>query len=359
MKVCFLVHNSAKDTGHGIDRYSYEVVSRFRREYDVTVLDNGKLNTPFDRLTNEFTFPFKLVGTKADVYHALSQQLAKAAVFTNKRPLVTTIHDLIPFRDSITAFYQKKLSLRDRVQLEYMKTCTLLAKSSDIIITSCEVIKRDIVSTLRIKPDKIKIVPYGVDTEFFRPLNVENYSIRKKQGRKVIFFIGGLSVAKGADILLKAFSEVLKKNKDVELWISGKFVFFDGMEFVKKLDIKENLRFIGYVPEENLPIYYNLADVVVLPSKIGFSFPVLEAMACRRPVITSDTPDIKEILGDSVLLVDPTNVEQLTERLLHILEDKSLQEKISHRGYQKARSLSWDITVSKTLDIYTELRDFF
>jgi len=218
MRICFLAHNPGKGTGYGIDRYSFELIKRVQKEFDTLVLSQGNLNNSLAWITKELGFPIKVIRAKADLFHALSQQIAKAAVLTSKRPLVTTIHDLIPFKSSLTSFYQRKVPLRGLLRFEYMRVSALLAKKSDLIIAPFEVVKRDIISTLGVEADKIRVVPYGVDTEFFTP--TKGYETSHTD-RRTILSIGGMSIAKGADSLMKAFSSVVKEYSDCELWIVG------------------------------------------------------------------------------------------------------------------------------------------
>ena len=225
-----------------------------------------------------------------------------------KRPLVTTIHDLIPFKDSLTSFYEDQQVSGDSIRFMYMRFCTLMAVKSDLIIAPFAVTVKDIVSKLHVSPKKIRKVTYGVDTNFFKPLKLTTSEKEKKKRKKIVFFVGGFNPRKGIDKLMEAFPSVIKEHPDVELWICGKWNFFDGGALAKKLCIDNHVKVLGHVPDSLLPTYYNLADLVVLPYRIGFSLPVLEAMACGKPVITSDTADLKEIVGGYIEAVCPTDV---------------------------------------------------
>ena len=98
-----------------------------------------------------------------------------------------------------------------------------------------------------------------------------------------------------------------------------------------------------------------MADLVVLPYRIGFSLPVLEAMACGKAVITSDTADLKEIVGGYVEAVCPTDVVKLSEVINFILSNESTRLDMGERAYDRAQSLSWNTMAQKTLDVYSEL----
>jgi glycosyltransferase involved in cell wall biosynthesis len=342
------------NTGHGIDRYSFELSKRINREHRLRVLSQGELPNAVYWALKELIFPIKALPFHADVYHAVSQQNAKVAILTVKRPLVTTIHDLIAFKNSLTTFYQGAIS-GFSPQLEYMRLCTLIAVRSDLIIAPFEVTRRDLTSILKVSDKKIRLISYGVDNGLFKPLKLSDSQISKKGGKKVVFFVGGFSVKKGVDTLMKAFSLLSKKEKNIELWICGKWNFFDGAYLAKELGIVDSVKVLGHVPESLLPLYYNLADLIVLPYRIGFSLPVLEAMACGKAVITSDTPDLQEIVGGSVEMVSPIDVTKLAASMDYLLSDASVRVELGQRAYERAQLLSWDIVARKTMDVYLEL----
>jgi glycosyltransferase involved in cell wall biosynthesis len=355
LNVCLLTNDSKKNTGHGIDRYSLELGKRLRQKCSLQVVSQGNLSNAVSLGVKELTFPLKVLPVQADVYHAVSQQIAKAPIISRKRPLVTTIHDLIPFNDSLTTFYERSQVSGDSVRFMYLRICTLIAARSDLIIVPFEVTRKDVVSKLNVDSKKVRIICYGVDTEIFKPLKLTASDTVQKRGKKVILFVGGFNPRKGIDVLMEAFSKVTKEQHDVELWICGKWNFFDGVALAEELGITGCTRILGHVPDKLLPFYYNLADLVVLPYRIGFSLPVLEAMACGRAVITSDTADLKEVVGGFVELVCPVDAAKLSEAVSRVLADASLRTAMGERAYVKAQSLSWDRMALKTLNVYSEL----
>ncbi len=344
------------NTGHGIDRYAFELSSRINHNHRVTVLNQGNLSNGAYWAVNELVQPMKALSLHADVYHAVSQQIAKAAIFTMKRPLVTTIHDLIPFNDSLTAFYKDKALSGDSIRFKYMRLCTRIAARSDLIIVPFEVTRKDIISKLKVSPKKIRKITYGVNTKVFKPLKLKGNDLLKKKGKRVVFTVGGFNPRKGTDKLMEAFAKVVKGQPDVELWICGKWHFFDGEALAKKLGIDNRVKVLGHVPDSQLPMYYNLADLVVLPYRVGFSLPVLEAMACGKAVITSDTPDLKETVGGFVKEVCPIDVEKLAESINFMLSHDSYREEMGQRALGRAQLLSWDDMAKKTIDVYFELQ---
>jgi glycosyltransferase involved in cell wall biosynthesis len=255
----------------------------------------------------------------------------------------------------LTAFYTDEELSGDSIRFRYMRFCTLIAAKSDLIIAPFEVTRKDIVSKLKVSPRKIRVISYGVDTKFFKPIELTASERAKKGGKRVIFTVGGFNPRKGTDKLMEAFSKVFKEQPNVELWICGKWNFFHGRVLMKKLGIEGQVKVLGHVPGYLLPLYYNLSDLVVLPYRVGFSLPVLEAMACGKAVITSDTPDLKEIVGGFVEAVCPIDVEKLAESISFFLSNDSEREELAQRAFGKAQLLSWDSTAMKTMDVYSEL----
>ena len=127
---------------------------------------------------------------------------------------------------------------------------------------------------------------------------------------------------------------------------------------VRRLGLETQVHFIGYVEENDLPVVYSLAAVFVYPSLYeGFGLPVLEAMQCGVPVLTSNVSSLPEVAGDAALLVTPTEVDDIAYGLKRILEDADLRAELRARGYQRAREFSWERCARETLAVYKDVYD--
>ena len=114
--------------------------------------------------------------------------------------------------------------------------------------------------------------------------------------------------------------------------------------------------FTGYVPEEELPLVYNAADLFVYPSLYeGFGLPILEAMACGVPVITSNLSSMPEVAGDAGILVDPNDVNALADAMTRVLTDRVLRATLAAKGLARARSFSWERMAQETLAVYARV----
>jgi glycosyltransferase involved in cell wall biosynthesis len=115
----------------------------------------------------------------------------------------------------------------------------------------------------------------------------------------------------------------------------------------------ESIRFVGFVPEEEIPLWYNAAALFVYPSEYeGFGLPVLEALACGTPALASNSSSLPEVAGNAAVLVDPTDVEAIADGMQRLIEDPSLRSHLATEGPQRARSFSWARMAEQTLGVY-------
>lgn len=356
MKICLLAHNPKVGTAHGINRYSVELINGLKKCHELTILQEGNISNFFDILLKEIILWTKVLKVRCDVYHATSPFIALGILMARKYPSVVTIHDLIPYKNSITSFYQKHWSVKQKLNFTYMRFCIKMAVKSNYIIVPFNITKIDLLNIFKLNERKIKVIPYGVDLTFFHPLTEnpleDKYNKREKY---FIFFIGGFNAGKGCDILLRAFAIVKKKYKNCKLLIGGKWCTFDGFRLIKELGIYDDVIFLGHIPEEELVMYYNLCDTFVFPSRIGFCLQILEAMACGKPVITINTPDIQEVTGGAAILLDSLEPERCASSIIELLSDESRREKLGLMARKRAELFSWENTINKTEMVYQEI----
>ena len=124
------------------------------------------------------------------------------------------------------------------------------------------------------------------------------------------------------------------------------------LDLPRQLGLEESVIFTCYVPESELPFFYNAARLFVYPSIYeGFGIPVLEAMACGTPVVTSNVSSIPEVTGDAGLLIDPYDTRMMVQEIKRVLQDKDLREKMSAAGLERARQFSWEKMALSTLEV--------
>lgn len=199
----------------------------------------------------------------------------------------------------------------------------------------------------------------GVPEEF-RPCGPqEQAAVRSRYGldKDFLLFVGAITRRKNIRRLLAAFREV-SKARDVVLILAGRPGYGAAEELapIGELGLKDRVRLLGYVAEADLPALYSSAKLFLFPSLYeGFGIPVLEAMACGTPVVTSDCSSLPEVAGGAALLVDPSDIHAIAEAALRLLDDEPLRQDLAARGIERAKQFSWMRTARETLEIYKSL----
>jgi glycosyltransferase involved in cell wall biosynthesis len=175
-----------------------------------------------------------------------------------------------------------------------------------------------------------------------------------------ILHVGSLAARKNIPVLLEAVFRL----KRARFWRNRRVVLAGGIApglpghaevkaAIERLGLEQDVILLGHVPDEDVPALYNLAQVVVMPTLYeGFGLPVVEAMACGRPVVASNTSSIPEVAGGAALLVDPRDSEAWAQALAQVLSDGALRESMIERGLRRAPAFSWQKTARATLRVY-------
>ncbi len=344
--ICLVCHpyTARKDIGAGGDRYAYEL-ARFIKPCAgrTTVMEAGIVRNLPTAIIAELGFQLRWSSMKADLYHAVMTVCATSALRQRKKPLVTTIHDLISLyvnqsQDRKWKFWYKSRCIKNA------------AAASDMIIVPFFSTKAQLIDDLKVKEEKIRVVHYGVDHEQFYPAPKV---IKRK--RKVLF-VGALNKGKGVDSLVLCWDQVIDKYKDVELVLASKG--WDS-NYIKNLIAqtknKDSIKLIGFIPEDKLRKAYLDADIAIFPSRYGFGLPTLEAMACGTPTISGNTLDAPEFVQNAGLLVNPDNLEDLSSKILCLLSDDSKYKDLVQKGIERSSHFHWKKTASDTMKVYEEL----
>ncbi|OGW17187.1 MAG: hypothetical protein A3G93_11785 [Nitrospinae bacterium RIFCSPLOWO2_12_FULL_45_22] len=176
---------------------------------------------------------------------------------------------------------------------------------------------------------------------------------------KFILFVGGLAPLKNFGNLLRAYQK-LDKKISINLVAVGfkRWKFESDLRLINELKLDGKVIFTGFVPDEDLPAIYSLAHQFILPSFYeGFGIPVLEAMACGCPVITSTTGCSSEVSGDAAVLIDPRDVDGIAEAMYKIAVDTDLRNKMVEKGLKRAKDFSWEKCARETLALFESVVD--
>lgn len=226
------------------------------------------------------------------------------------------------------------------------------------IIAVSETTARDLTSLFGAHPGRIAVIPNGVEAEIFAPANGQDAAVREKLGlsHPYFLFVGNHKPHKNAEAVLKAYQLLANEVGDEvpDLALAGGFAA-DGplASRVNAMGLGTKVRFLGYLPRPQLRAVYRGALAFLCPSLYeGFGLPVLEAAACGVPIVASDIPAVREVLGEAVLKVNPKDVVEQAQAMRRLLEEPETRRKLAEGAKTKARSYSWERTAQETLGVY-------
>ncbi len=271
-----------------------------------------------------------------------------------KIPTVVTVHDLtfLHFPDAFPKSKQRYLS---RITAE---SC----RRSEMVIADSRATARDIEMYLQIPPEKIDVIYPGVDTRYrlLPQEQVEAYRRQKNWPSRFLLMVGTLEPRKNHLGLLQAYAIYRKMAKHpIPLLIGGGkgWRFKQIFAKVHELHIEDYVHFLGFVPWEDLPWLYNAATLFIYPSRYeGFGFPVVEAMRCGVPVITSTVSSLPEVAGEAAVTIDPDDHDRLANAIWKITEvEPERMEFFRERGLKHAQRFHWAKTALQTARVYARV----
>jgi glycosyltransferase involved in cell wall biosynthesis len=354
MKVCLVLHpyTARKDLGFGGDRYAYELLTRLPKlGIELDPFESGQLKSIPEALAAEAKAIVRLAAAhRADLFHATTSASAMAPLSARRKPVLTTIHDVLWF------FVKSRYDSRAKY---FIKTRAIrrAATRSDGVIVPFRSTYDFLRDEFKVSERKLHLVPYGVDHEQFRPRGETEILVRpacmgEKKGREVLF-VGAVNYGKGIDTLIRCFERVVAEVPDARLLVGSK-----GWDepFISDIwansPVRRAIEFIGFIPEPELRAAYIHADVTCFPSRYGFGLPTLESMACGTPTVSGRALDAPEFVGDAGLLADPNDEEDLAHQLVRSLTDESLRRDLIRKGLDKASGYRWELTAERTKAVY-------
>ncbi len=241
-----------------------------------------------------------------------------------KAKKITTYHDVVPLK-----YPQWSVSKVINVHKRRLKW---VEKEIDQVIAVSNATKQDLISLSKIPADKITVVYSGVDQKVFckqDEKDIEQFRKKYNLPEKFILAIGGVGVRRNLDRVKEAAGDILVVTSGIS---------------------------IPFLPEKEMPILYASSQMLVYPSLYeGFGFPILEAMACGVPVITSNISAMPEVGGDAALYVDPMNANDISEKIQELLSDQNLRKDLISKGFKQADKFSWEETAKQTAQIYHQV----
>jgi len=287
--------------------------------------------------------PFMLGDT--DLLHS---QAFVTPVLSHK-PSVVTIYDLSFLRSP------ERFRWANRTYLRWFTG--LSVKRASRVIAISQYTKKDIVKVYGISPDKIDVVYSGLDPQFARPGPQAIEEFREARGlpEKFILYLGTIEPRKNLSTLIRAYAKV--RPAGVKLVCAGGrgWMYEDVFQTVEELRLSRDVIFPGFLPEDELPLWYSAADIFVYPSAYeGFGLPVIEALACGVPTITTNATSLPEAAGQAALLVPPDDTTALADALEGLINSPAQQADLAERGPQQARRFTWLEAARRTAGVYAK-----
>jgi glycosyltransferase involved in cell wall biosynthesis len=235
------------------------------------------------------------------------------------------------------------------------------AQHASRVIANTEFTRRDLQELAGAPPERTRVVYYGLQPNLRREHDPDVLrTVRERYGLPERFFVyvGTIEPRKNVDRIIQAYA--LARQRDgvnIPLVLAGqKGWFFEGtVALPTKLGIAEHVIFTDYVSPADLPAVYSQTEALVFPTLYeGFGLPVLEAMACGAPVITSNVSSLPEVAGDAGILVDPLSVEEIATALGRVSSDSALRARLATDGPKRARTFTWERAARETVAVYEE-----
>jgi glycosyltransferase involved in cell wall biosynthesis len=305
-------------------------------------------------LRSLFSLPYGIVRHNVNVFHGLDH--VGLPLFFKRGIYVITVHDVIPL------LFPQLFTLKHRLIVR--AGLARVAQQADVVIVPSYAVQQDVQQYLRIDADRVVVIPEGCEPRFRPLMQPESLrSVQTKYGLPPLYILclGTLEPRKNITTLLHAFARLwstLHGEPVPRLVVAGARGWRESAIFqtVQCLGLEQAVYFPGFIDDEDLPAIYGGALCFVFPSLYeGFGLPILEAMGCGTPVITSNVAAIPEVAGDAALLIDPQDVEGIAAAMRVLVHNDTIRERLRQKGFIQAQRFSWETTAQKTLDLYRSL----
>jgi D-inositol-3-phosphate glycosyltransferase len=335
------------------------------------IIDKKQLAQYIPEFVDSFVSFTKQYNLTYDIFHCHYYLSGLVGLAINKKtglsvPIVMYFHTLALMKNLVARDELEKEE-KERICAEFT-----LVKEAAHIITPTESEMSYLEYLYQADTSRMTIIPPGVNTSFFKPMEKAQAKqmIGAKKEDKILLFVGRIEPLKGIDMLLYALKVLVTRNPELSvcLWIVGGDILQKKELWSKQLQLLQQLkeilhlstrvRFVGQKTQEELPDYYNAAEMVIMPSHYeSFGMVTLEAMACGVPVITTNVAGVSQLIDKkhTALITSVNNPLLLASQIKYLLTDESAHTQISQDLYKKAQGLSWEIVVKKIIDVYESI----
>jgi glycosyltransferase involved in cell wall biosynthesis len=357
----------------GVGYYTEHLLQHLAREVEssgdeLIVISNQPIDTaqPLPRHVRVYEhrrFPVRIVWMQLLAARVLEDIKADVAHFTNGMlPLGTGAARVVTIHDMSLTLFPRCHPLRRLVINRPL--LGVAARVADEVVTVSHSARRDLLRLHGIPADRVSVA-YEAAGPGFAPITdrgqLARIRARYALPERFLLYVGAIEPRKNLPRLMEAFAEAKQAGVTHDLVCVGPYGWSsrDLYEHIDRLDLRRAVHFTGYVPVDDLPVIYNLADFFVFPSLYeGFGLPVVEAMACGTPVITASSSSLEEIAADAAEMVDPNETAQLTAAIVRLALNRERRAELSGRGLMRAAEFSWARTAREMLGLYARAAGF-
>lgn len=353
----------------GVKRYVYTLIKnliRLNKENKIYIIHTGKCNF-FDsqkeirsNIHNKIIFdylflPRETLRNKIDVM-VFTKDVIPLSSYLFKTKKILIVHDVTYFIRELNTY-----TYIDNIYNNFFIPISI--KKCDHIITVSQSSKNDLIKLFNIDEKKIDVIYTYLDTEKFHPITDKKIldGVRKKYNliNPFILYVGAIIPRKNLLTLLYSFDQIKNRIPHDLVFVGGKrWKSKEIFEYIEYTNHDGRIKLLGHLPDSELVEIYNAADVFVFPSLYeGLGIPVVEAMACGTPVITSNTSSLPEVVGDAGVLIDPHDVDGLAKAIYEVLMNEDLRKEMIRKGLDRAKLFNRDRCVKETLQIFKNICD--
>src|SRR5216683_2811702 len=315
----------------------------------------GPFHGPQQWAARYYFYPWRVKreAKRVDLVHVLDHSYAHMIETAGRRPVVVTVHDLMP----VVVLRSPTDGWREGVRNRFLRQALKALRQADCYIVGTEWLKRELATWLGDERN-IHVVPFGVDRAFFG-----ESAVARERGRRewripddafVVLHVGSTVDRKNVPLVIQTVARLRQQTDVYLLQVGGRFSA-EQEQLIERLDVRRAVRSVASADDTTLRRAYRAADVLLFPSLYeGFGFPVLEAFASGLPVVTSGAGGLKEVAGDAALVVegrDPAAYVHAVEQL----DDPDEREELIHRGWERARQFTWQRMAEQTAEVYRRL----
>jgi glycosyltransferase involved in cell wall biosynthesis len=351
----------------GVGYYTEHLLQHLAREVvqtgdELIVVSNKPIDTQVPlpahvRVHDGHRFPIRIGWMQLRAASALEALRPDVAHFTNGMiPFGSPVATVVTVHDMSLRLYPNCHPVR-RLLLNRPLMHVAIRQASSIVTVSNSA-RRDLLRLHGVAADRVAVV-HEAASPVFRPIadraRLEDVRARYRLPRRFVLYVGTIEPRKNLTRLMTAFAAARKRGIPHHLVCAGPYGWSsrDLAGRIDRLGIRDAVHFTGYVPFEDLPSIYNLAEFFAFPSLYeGFGLPVVEAMACGIPVLTSNTSSLGEVAGDAAETIDPMSTDAIADGIVRLATDAELRRDRSERGLARARSFSWTQTARDMLAVY-------